>query len=62
MSLYITSEVVVHVVLEENRDMLDRAGFFELCGKEWLFPSIQDAVNHAVLGTKLVRKKCSSLS
>ena len=47
--------MVISVIVEENRDMLDRTGFFDLCGKEWLFPSIQDAVNHAVLGTKLVR-------
>ena len=34
--------------------MLERAGFYELCGKEWLFPSIQDAVNHALTGDRLV--------
>ena len=34
--------------------MLERAGFYELCGKEWLFPSIQDAVNHALTGERLV--------
>ena len=39
---------------EENRDMLDRAKFYEACGKEWLFPSIQDAVHHAQFGDKLV--------
>ena len=33
--------------------MLERAGFYELCGKEWLFPSIQDAVNHALTGDRL---------
>ena len=39
---------------EENRDMLDRAKFYEVCGKEWLFPSIQDAVHHARFGSTLV--------
>ena len=34
--------------------MLDRAKFYEACGKEWLFPSIQDAVHHAQFGDKLV--------
>ena len=40
--------------LEENREMLERVGFFEKYGKEWLFPSIQDAVNHSMVGQKLV--------
>ena len=39
---------------EHNRDMLERVGFFDKCGKEWLFPSLQDAVNHALIGEKLV--------
>ena len=37
--------------------MLERVGFFEICGKEWLFPSVQDAVNHALLGSKLVSSR-----
>ena len=39
---------------EHNRDILERVGFFDKCGKEWLFPSIQDAINHAQQGSKLV--------
>ena len=42
------------LIPEHNRDMLERVGFFEKCGKEWLFPSIQDAINHAQEGSKLV--------
>lgn len=34
--------------------MLDRAKFYKVCGKEWLFPSIQDAVHHARFGDTLV--------
>ena len=34
--------------------MLERVGFFEKYGKEWLFPSLQDAVNHSMVGQKLV--------
>ena len=34
--------------------MLERVGFFDKCGKEWLFPSLQDAVNYALIGEKLV--------
>ena len=39
---------------EPNRDMLTRSGFFDRFGKEWLFPSLQDAVNHAEMGVRLV--------
>ena len=35
--------------------MLSRSGFFDRFGKEWLFPSLQDAVNHAETGVRLVR-------
>lgn len=41
-------------IAEENRDMLKKVGFFDSCGKEWLFPSVQDAVNHSLLLSKLV--------
>ena len=54
MSIHVVSILGHLPCTEENRDMLERAGFFDLCGKEWLFPSIQDAVNHALLGAKLV--------
>ena len=40
--------------VEPNRDMLTRSGFFDRFGKEWLFPSLQDAVNHAEMGVRLV--------
>ena len=38
------------------RHMLTRdwLGFFERFGKEWLFPSLRDAVNHAEMGVRLV--------
>ena len=39
---------------EGNRDILERSGFFEKCGKEWIFPSIQDAVHHAQHESMLV--------
>ena len=39
---------------EENRDVLSRSGFFHRLGKKWLFPSMQDAVNHAQHGLPLV--------
>ena len=58
----LTAKYRIHVMyfvsflspVEENRDILDRAGFFEKCGKEWVFPSIQDAVHHAQHGCMLV--------
>ena len=34
--------------------MLDRAKFYDICGKEWLFPTIQDAVHHAQFSNTLV--------
>ena len=34
--------------------MLDRAKFYDVCGKEWLFPTIQDAVHHAQYNSTLV--------
>ena len=40
--------------VEENRNMLDRAKFYDVCGKEWLFPTIQDAVHHAQYNSTLV--------
>ncbi len=40
---------------EENRDILTRSGFMDKCGKEWLFPSIHDAVHHAKFDRRLVR-------
>eukprot|EP00731_Ephydatia_muelleri_P022015 Em0014g606a len=46
-------QVLLAATTKETRDMLERAGFYELCGKEWLFPSIQDAVNHALTGERL---------
>jgi hypothetical protein len=33
---------------------MDRAKFYDVCGKEWLFPTIQDAVHHAQFNTTLV--------
>ena len=39
---------------EENRDLLSRSGFFQKCSKRWLFPSMQDAVEHAKHGLPLV--------
>lgn len=39
---------------EENRDLLARSGFFQKCSKRWLFPSMQDAVEHAKHGLPLV--------
>ena len=41
---------------EENRLMMDRAKFYEVCGKEWLFPTIQDAIHHARFSSTLVRE------
>ena len=34
--------------------MLARSGFFQKCSKRWLFPSMQDAVEHAKHGLPLV--------
>ena len=47
-----------HALTEENRDILERAGFYSKCGKEWLFPSIQDAVYHAKHDSRLVSPLC----
>ena len=41
-------------LIANNHAILERVGFFEKCGKEWLFPSVQDAVKHAIDGAKLV--------
>jgi high affinity sulfate transporter 1 len=49
-------QVVFASMTKENRDMMDRAKFYEVCGKEWLFPSIQDAVHHACFSSTLVRR------
>ena len=43
---------------ERNRDMLERAGFYKKFGKEWLFPTIQDAVAFAKGGTNLLQVSC----
>ena len=40
---------------EENRDMLDRSGFYKKFGKEWLFPTLQDAVELAKSGSSLLQ-------
>ena len=40
---------------EENRDMLERSGFYKKFGKEWLFPTIQDAVEFLKCGTSLLQ-------
>ena len=34
--------------------MLERVGFFDKCGKEWLFRTLDDATKHATDGAKLV--------
>ena len=46
----------IHVVftIETNREILLRAGFMKQFGKEWLFPSIEDAVRFATEGNKVV--------
>ena len=39
--------------------MLKQSGFLQRFGSEWLFPSIQAAVNHACSGERLVSAPCS---
>lgn len=34
--------------------MLKRVGFFDKCGKEWIFRTLDDATRHANGGAKLV--------
>jgi len=49
--------------VENNREMLSRAGFMEEFGKEWLFPSIEDAVTFAAGGNRVVstmKQRCCS--
>ena len=43
-----------YLLIEENQDLLAQSGFFQKCSKRWLFPSIQDAVEHAMHGLPLV--------
>ena len=43
-------------VTEKNREILNRAGFMDEFGKEWLFPSIEDAVTFASRGNRVVSK------
>ena len=38
----------------ENKRMLRKARFFDLFGDEWIFEDIQDALQHARHGTRLV--------
>lgn len=45
---------VILYTLVENKKMLEKFGFYNKCGSQWLFPSIQEALNHALLGVKLV--------
>ena len=46
--------VLIFSSLEINREMLLRSGFIDQFGKEWLFPSIEDAVRFASEGNKVV--------
>jgi len=46
-------------LLEGNREMLLRSGFMDQFGKEWLFPSIEDAVSFAAEGNIVVSCTCS---
>ena len=39
--------------------MLIRSGFMDQFGKEWLFPSIEDAVRFATEGKKAVSYTCN---
>jgi hypothetical protein len=48
-------QILLARAAKPNRDMLSRSGFFDRFGKEWLFPSLQDAVNHAETGVRLRR-------
>lgn len=44
-----------HSSVAENKNMLKKARFFELFGDEWIFVDTQDALQHARLGSRLVR-------
>ena len=49
-----TAAVLILFLAEENCDLLAQSGFFQKCSKRWLFPSMQDAVEHAKHGLPLV--------
>ena len=42
--------------------MLSRSGFMDQFGKEWLFPSIEDAVRFATEGKKAVSCTCNKIN
>eukprot|EP00731_Ephydatia_muelleri_P024323 Em0016g594a len=48
-------QVMIAAMTKENRDMLDRSGFYKKFGKEWLFPTLQDAVELAKSGSSLLQ-------
>ncbi|XP_064398686.1 sulfate transporter-like isoform X3 [Halichondria panicea] len=47
-------QVIFASMIKENRDRLRWSGFYKKCGKKWLFPTVQDAVDHAKSGVPLV--------
>ena len=47
----------IHLYSGENRDMLQRAGFQMRCGESWLFRTVEDAINHAKSGIRLVCRR-----
>ncbi|KAL5484185.1 hypothetical protein EMCRGX_G020638 [Ephydatia muelleri] len=48
-------QVMIAAMTKENRDMLEWSGFYKKFGKEWLFPTIQDAVEFATSGSSLLQ-------
>ncbi|XP_065886960.1 prestin-like isoform X2 [Dysidea avara] len=47
-------QVLLAATTKNNREMLIRSGFMDEFGKEWLFPSIEDAATFAARGKRVV--------
>ena len=59
---YASYKVLYICTLEVNKEMLSRSGFMDQFGKEWLFPSIEDAVRFATEGKKAVSCTCNKIN
>ncbi|XP_019864177.1 PREDICTED: solute carrier family 26 member 6-like [Amphimedon queenslandica] len=46
-------QVLFAALTSNNYAMLERVGFFDKCGKEWIFRTLDDATRHATAGAKL---------
>eukprot|EP00731_Ephydatia_muelleri_P024320 Em0016g591a len=55
-------QVMIAAMTKENRDMLEWSGFYKKFGKEWLFPTIQDAVEFATSGSSLLQVQSTKVA